>query len=341
MPAAMGPSPRGRGSLDAGRDEADLDGSIPAWAGEPPSATRAERLVRVHPRVGGGANTTAAIPENKRGPSPRGRGSRTALGARRRRHGSIPAWAGEPAMTHRSFHSGTVHPRVGGGAGSSATASRDGPGPSPRGRGSRDQRPDGDGAPRSIPAWAGEPPASSTAPLSSKVHPRVGGGALRRCVSWSVSGGPSPRGRGSLAELVEDALDPGSIPAWAGEPRHETLPGGFAAVHPRVGGGALNRVVLNRAVIGPSPRGRGSHLVAFHTSRDRGSIPAWAGEPGYRWCSIRRSTVHPRVGGGAERVIGTVSRDLGPSPRGRGSRTWPRSWTSPARSIPAWAGEPA
>ncbi|CAH2603738.1 protein of unknown function [Rhodovastum atsumiense] len=50
--------------------------------------------------------------------------------------------------------------------------------------------------------------------------------------------------------------------------------------------------------------------------------------------------VHPRVGGGALRGVTDHFRELGPSPRGRGSPPLPAVRALRSGSIPAWAGEP-
>ena len=143
-----GLSPRGRGNPATRYSPfGSLDGSIPAWAGEPPtySPVGTQPLMTVYPRVGGGTQKLISYPDVAIGLSPRGRGN--------------------PAM---ATHAQRVHPRVGGGTtiysqsrtGASLTrsipawAGEPSGGLSPRGRGNR-RRP---GASfRSIPAWAGEP----------------------------------------------------------------------------------------------------------------------------------------------------------------------------------------
>ena len=75
-PHSIAPSPRGRA----------LGGSIPAWAGKPRRAPG-----EVHPRVGGETGVAS-------GPSPRGRGNRTAGHPFSLIAGSIPAWAGKPSV---------------------------------------------------------------------------------------------------------------------------------------------------------------------------------------------------------------------------------------------------
>ena len=127
-------------------------------------------------------------------------------------------------------------------------------------------------------------------------------------------------------------------------------------------GGATSAVPYGGAIEGLSPRVRGSHIGGPLRRRDRGSIPACAGEP----ISVIRTAfptrVYPRVCGGAvEIVAGRVER-MGLSPRVRGSLrspiasrqviwVYPRvcggaqclggQWSSFSRgSIPACAGEP-
>src|SRR5690606_3523152 len=72
-PMETGPSPRGRGSLVQRVHVLALDGSIPAWAGEPAGPTTPRRRPPVHPRVGGGAISTRPLRSTRCGPSPRGR----------------------------------------------------------------------------------------------------------------------------------------------------------------------------------------------------------------------------------------------------------------------------
>ena len=46
----------------------------------------------------------------------------------------------------------------------------------------------------------------------------------------------------------------------------------------------------------------------------RRSIPAWAGEPRYGYCSMHHEQVYPRVGGGTVRRPNTTSQGEGLSP---------------------------
>ena len=71
--------------------------------------------------------------------------------------GSIPAWAGEPAVALYLQHLARVYPRVGGGTASHHSPKAFDAGLSPRGRGNRLLTCTYLAIRRSIPAWAGEP----------------------------------------------------------------------------------------------------------------------------------------------------------------------------------------
>ena len=213
-----GLSPRGRGNPSDAHRPAAGGRSIPAWAGEPQVAVHSAIQSAVYPRVGGGTAEPLGVLWLVAGLSPRGRGNPPldrlpVLPVR-----SIPAWAGEPAPTMRTPTSISVYPRVGGGTLSGPVTTPVSKGLSPRGRGN----PSGMGltimTPRSIPAWAGEPPSSTRWAPSSPVYPRVGGGTGSSIEYRHVRGGLSPRGRGNLLLPVHGRRLGGSIPAWAGEP---------------------------------------------------------------------------------------------------------------------------
>ena len=53
---ALGPSPRGRGHPEEGKEVRSSMGAIPAWAGAPCLLSRCSALFRGHPRVGGGTS---------------------------------------------------------------------------------------------------------------------------------------------------------------------------------------------------------------------------------------------------------------------------------------------
>ena len=138
---SRGPSPRGRGNRRRRRDDHELYGSIPAWAGKPwPSGTAASAC-GVHPRVGGETQGLRGTRDTVSGPSPRGRGNLGLVQTDDRKDRSIPAWAGKPAPTPPVPQCDWVHPRVGGETAAFLLNWASILGPSPRGRGNRTREP--------------------------------------------------------------------------------------------------------------------------------------------------------------------------------------------------------
>ena len=175
--SATGLSPRGRGNHDAVDLDRGADRSIPAWAGEPSRPRVSCGNNRVYPRVGGGTDTKDRADQFHNGLSrvgggtwkdkasdillmglsPRGRGNLPWALVQLARHGSIPAWAGEPRFSHAQHKRERVYPRVGGGTSRGFGGTSQTHGLSPRGRGNRQHRAHHQLLQRSIPAWAGEP----------------------------------------------------------------------------------------------------------------------------------------------------------------------------------------
>ncbi len=91
-----GLSPRGRGNRRRHAGEHPPLGSIPAWAGKPPTRRRRRHRWWVYPRVGGETGLVVWGINRKQGLSPRGRGNLVAGGFQVNLEGSIPAWAGKP-----------------------------------------------------------------------------------------------------------------------------------------------------------------------------------------------------------------------------------------------------
>ena len=191
----------------------------------------------------------------------------------------------------------------------------------------------------SIPAWAGEALFDNSELHLVGVDPRVGGGSRGASDKYLVRAGRSPRGRGKLARSCNTCALGRSIPAWAGEARHDATVFRQRRVDPRVGGGSRRTISASMAVLGRSPRGRGKRLVLGHKSRPFRSIPAWAGEAVSAWVSTTGRWVDPRVGGGSNKMALTRCVCMGRSPRGRGKLIIAQASRVGAGSIPAWAGE--
>ena len=105
-PRAMLPleglSPRVRGNLLLRLAASERDGSIPACAGEPTPCVASSPHNRVYPRVCGGTVRSSMPARQSPGLSPRVRGNRPLATAPRIISRSIPACAGEPAISFTS-----------------------------------------------------------------------------------------------------------------------------------------------------------------------------------------------------------------------------------------------
>ncbi len=194
-------------------------------------------------------------------------------------------------------------------------------GPSPRGRGNRSSAVGAIAGNGTIPAWAGEPAEEWHGVNLSRDHPRVGGGTATNKLHGYRCTGPSPRGRGNHHGGIFGDAEPGTIPAWAGEPSAFVVRFLKEGDHPRVGGGTARISAGRRANTGPSPRGRGNLKPLPEQRVGLGTIPAWAGEPIRTRCSRHVLMDHPRVGGGTMTTLALWVLLAGPSPRGRGNRS--------------------
>ncbi len=152
--------------------------------------------------------------------------------------------------------------------------------------------------------------------------------------------GLSPRARGNPPRGSARFATVGSIPACAGEPVCRRGRGRTTRVYPRVRGGTLWAVFLQRLSTGLSPRARGNRRFWLLKSPRRRSIPACAGEPWRRRLGVSRRTVYPRVRGGTASALVTAAGTAGLSPRARGNRVAPGASDESKGSIPACAGEP-
>ena len=153
------------------------------------------------------------------GSSPRGRGTPAPLreGTPCRRF--IPAWAGNTgAPRHREVFP-AVHPRVGGEHTRAGIIIRSLGGSSPRGRGTRHLASKAYRPFRFIPAWAGNTWSTIAPRIARPVHPRVGGEHRTFCRRCWLSGGSSPRGRGTRQRCEPEHHGVRFIPAWAGNTR--------------------------------------------------------------------------------------------------------------------------
>ena len=193
---------------------------------------------------------------------------------------------------------------------------------------------------RSIPAHAGEPYSVRMVGSRSAVYPRPRGGTRLERRSATARLGLSPPTRGNHPRRANQRGGGRSIPAHAGEPYFFFSDSAFRPVYPRPRGGTSLPYPHPRASVGLSPPTRGNLEHRSLVGRQRGSIPAHAGEPAvvFRWRTQR--SVYPRPRGGTASTRSRLRSSRGLSPPTRGNRDCDDMRESRRGSIPAHAGEP-
>ena len=170
------------------------------------------------------------------------------------------------------------------------------------------------------------------------VHPRAGGEHTAQAAQNADGTGSSPRGRGTRLARGAGRLPGRFIPARAGNTRPPPDCAAGMTVHPRAGREHPAIILWSAAVIGSSPRGRGTPLEHSAARRCRRFIPARAGNTAHRLIPRQRYPVHPRAGGEHCPVADHPQTVAGSSPRGRGTPIRDIPPEFPYRFIPARAG---
>ena len=238
--AIHGLSPRVRGNRRPLASPPIWRRSIPACAGEPGYRAVRRTPAGVYPRVCGGTPRWGGQCGPGPGLSPRVRGNPLADMVHRPFPGSIPACAGEPPNAALLRIHTRVYPRVCGGTVEMGDRYETDKGLSPRVRGNRVIVLPSALGERSIPACAGEPWPTATAPARKSVYPRVCGGTSAVVQGVPGRDGLSPRVRGNLPEQPPLMGLQRSIPACAGEPDQRDGHMGNGRVYPRVCGGTMS-----------------------------------------------------------------------------------------------------
>ena len=293
-----GRSPRTRGNLLEPRPDLTTGGTIPAYAGEPSGSRHGARHRGDDPRVRGGTWSQDAVDFASSGRSPRTRGNRLDGAPLRCARGTIPAYAGEPPYTGQGVSNERDDPRVRGGTTRGRAFLISGEGRSPRTRGNLLSSFPTSVFRGTIPAYAGEPLLHFEAVRLRGDDPRVRGGTGTPISHSTHSGGRSPRTRGNLEPAHFPAIVGGTIPAYAGEPAAHHHATGFQGDDPRVRGGTRKQSQVTLMCVGRSPRTRGNLVLAFDRRTDRGTIPAYAGEPSEAVAARSPTGDDPRVRGG-------------------------------------------
>ena len=189
---------------------------IPACAGNSLRRRRSASRWSVHPRVRGEQLTLMLFLSAPDGSSPRARGT-GALGTFERDFQRfIPACAGNSWPGSAGTVAGSVHPRVRGEQTAKSIRPVAFSGSSPRARGTDHHQVGQFVVHRFIPACAGNRVHPQLAAQALKVHPRVRGEQTLGLATDKISGGSSPRARGTEALPALLARQRRFIPACAG-----------------------------------------------------------------------------------------------------------------------------
>ena len=197
-----------------------------------------------------------------------------------RNNGIIPAYAGNTVTWYAASVPAPDHPRVCGEHSCITGESASSGGSSPRMRGTRVGRPplvQWDGI---IPAYAGNTGSGSCSGRGSWDHPRVCGEHPKSTEGSTPVVGSSPRMRGTHVVEQDFKRVAGIIPAYAGNTSSTARRPPARRDHPRVCG---EHVKLDSGILtstGSSPRMRGTLRQVGCHQRQRGIIPAYAGNTG-------------------------------------------------------------
>ena len=174
--------------------------------------------------------------------------------------------------------------------------------------------------------------------LTCRDHPRVCGEHAKLPASMLALPGSSPRVRGTLALGAGEKHDGGIIPACAGNTSARTAVCMERRDHPRVCGEHDSAVWFDNWPQGSSPRVRGTRMAMREWLDLYGIIPACAGNTYIGGESTECPRDHPRVCGEHEEDEYLIMRELGSSPRVRGTPSDSSGLLPRHGIIPACAG---
>ena len=254
------------------------DGTIPARAGEPLPKRIWKPLPEDYPRSCGGTRPRGRAHRGEAGLSPLVRGNRDAPRVSRRRGGTIPARAGEPRVgresglcprtiparagepriEHRLPQWFEDYPRSCGGTIVGHAPGLGRQGLSPLVRGNPDTTPTPWSRRGTIPARAGEPPATRLGLRPRRDYPRSCGGTGAALAGGGDVVGLSPLVRGNHGCPSRRSRRSGTIPARAGEPFEGFVLPGPAEDYPRSCGGTQMSFPFLIDAPGLSPLVRGN-----------------------------------------------------------------------------------
>ena len=316
--AAVGSSPPSRGIYAPCRGGFPRRGTIPALAGNTWGRRPRTRRAADHPRSRGEYGRHIIHSTNRTGSSPLSRGIHRSRGRRKRQEGIIPALAGNTAPCWWPSPPWTDHPRSRGEYLILRWTSQQGFGSSPLSRGIPIGAALLRGAPRIIPALAG-----NTEPLPQPFfvpedHPRSRGEYGTPSEHTEPVDGSSPLSRGIRAADDDGDEGRGIIPALAGNTGSAAALAVTTRDHPRSRGEYMARCCAQFTESGSSPLSRGIRTGGSDDDQHGRIIPALAGNTPSRCRSSTRHPDHPRSRGEylwGPRFLGSTE---GSSPLSRG-----------------------
>ena len=217
-PKTLGLSPRVRGNRALAASVRQVNGPIPAGAGEPRRSIGKPIELGAYPRGCGGTIAMNNLIIISQGLSPRVRGNLGSSSSCNASIGPIPAGAGEPEIECADLPRIRAYPRGCGGTAPGFGNNARHAGLSPRVRGNRVGAADPCRAEGPIPAGAGEPRAEAVKGGGNGAYPRGCGGTICMQGAAVAAEGLSPRVRGNRADTRRKGYSWGPIPAGAGEP---------------------------------------------------------------------------------------------------------------------------
>ena len=311
---------------------------IPAHAGNTRSGAVYGGRAAVHPRARGEHAPGFTPQPRPDGSSPRTRGTHSRIIVKSLHARFIPAHAGNTMGAVYRAQKRTVHPRARGEHFEIIETDQPRTGSSPRTRGTRTTTATIPFNSRFIPAHAGNTAPSHIIHICPSVHPRARGEHIQGAQIGQTLSGSSPRTRGTPGKRWTRSTVWRFIPAHAGNTGSGKGSGRKKSVHPRARGEhmALNGKKFKSG--GSSPRTRGTPHSFRRLCPRRRFIPAHAGNTAFRPRLKGRWAVHPRARG--EHVSGFYAhgKNVGSSPRTRGTQQIEDAGAAIRRFIPAHAG---
>ena len=192
-----GSSPRARGTPRAGVLRTGFRPVHPRGAGNAGSAGVTRYGDSVHPRGRGERRAELRAKWGRNGSSPRARGTPLQLAVQQVDFRFIPAGAGNAFERHVFGAEIRVHPRGRGECRAGTAGAAETPGSSPRARGTPGIGLGAGWRDRFIPAGAGNAKPRACRPARTPVHPRGRGERPPFSTVGGLSGGSSPRARGT------------------------------------------------------------------------------------------------------------------------------------------------